>query len=55
MPSNLSDYSGRVEKAVADYWDVRHAQAAKSRRQGVFDTGIRAAGVRGDRSDSLMP
>ncbi len=36
MPYNLSDYRELVENAVADYWNVRHAQAAKSRGQGVI-------------------
>lgn len=54
MPYNLSDYSGRVRNAVADYWDVRHAQAAKSRDQGVFDTGVRAEVTGGRHLDALQ-
>ena len=54
MPYNLSDYSARVEEAVSDYWDVRHAQAAKSRGQGVFDTGGRAEVTGGRHLDALQ-
>ena len=54
MPYNLSDYRELVENAVADYWNVRHAQAAKSRGQGVFDTGIRAEVTGGRHLDALQ-
>lgn len=54
MPYNLSDYSARVKEAVSDYWDVRHAQAAKSRGQGVFDTGVRAEVTGGRHLDALQ-
>ena len=54
MPTDLPDYSPLVHTAVADYWEVRRSQAAKSQGQGVFNTGIRAEVTGGRHLDALQ-
>lgn len=54
MSSNLPVYDDQVRDAVADYWNVRQSQAAKSRSQGVLNTGIRAEVTGGRHLDALQ-
>ncbi len=54
MSSELPVYDAKVREAVADYWNVRQSQAAKSRGRGVLDTGIRAEVTGGRHLDALQ-
>jgi len=54
MGQNLRDYTGHVEHAVAEYWQVRESQAKRSREQGVLNTGLRAEVTGGRHLDALQ-
>ena len=54
MAQNLRDYTGPVEHAVAEYWNVRESQAQRSRAQGVLNTGLRAEVTGGRHLDALQ-
>jgi len=53
MPTELPNYRPLVEAAVASYWNVRTTQAARSRAQGVLNTGTRAEVTGGRHLDEL--
>lgn len=53
MPTTLPDYTGPVRDAVAEYWDVRAAQAEQSREAGVLNVGLRAEVTGGKHLDAL--
>lgn len=54
MSDILPNYSELVSDAVASYWAVRDDQAARSRVQGVLNTGTRAEVTGGRHLDDLQ-
>ncbi|MDQ6783077.1 MAG: PaeR7I family type II restriction endonuclease [Actinomycetota bacterium] len=54
MANQLPAYGRLVTEAVATYWDMRQGQAAKSRAQGVLNTGTRAEVTGGRHLDELQ-
>lgn len=54
MSNQLPDYSPLVTEAVGSYWNVRRSQAARSRSQGVLNTGTRAEVTGGRHLDDLQ-
>lgn len=54
MTPSLPEYGDLVQTAVAAYWNVRQDQAAKSRAQGVLNTGTRAEVTGGRHLDDLQ-
>jgi Restriction endonuclease XhoI len=53
VSSSLPDYTGLVELAVGDYWDVRWTQAQRSHAQGVLNPGLRSEVTGGRHLDAL--
>jgi hypothetical protein len=53
MANELPDYAERVQAAVASYWDVRAAQAKRSKEAGVLNTGLRSEVTGGRHLDAL--
>jgi hypothetical protein len=54
MAPQLPDYGDLVRQAVGTYWNTRRGQAAKSRSQGVLNTGTRAEVTGGKHLDELQ-
>ncbi len=54
MPSSLPEYTGPVQQAVAEYWNVRATQARKSVEQGALNTGLRSEVTGGRHLDELQ-
>jgi type II restriction enzyme len=54
MAVALPDYTGAVQDAVIEYWNVRREQAVKSRRAGVLNTGLRAEVTGGQHLNALQ-
>jgi len=50
----LPDYTEDVAAAVAEYWDVRSAQASDSQGRGVSDVGLRSEVTGGRHLDALQ-
>jgi len=53
MSSSLPNYDDRVQAAVVEYWNVRRAQAERSRDLGVVNTGLRAEVTGGQHMNAL--
>ena len=54
MSELLPDYTADVAAAVAEYWDVRSAQASDSHDRGVHDVGLRSEVTGGRHLDALQ-
>lgn len=54
MATALPDYTGAVQDAVVEYWNVRAEQAVRSRDAGVLNTGLRAEVTGGQHLNGLQ-
>lgn len=54
MSTALPDYTGPVQDAVAEYWNVRAEQAVRSREAGILNTGLRAEVTGGQHLNALQ-